>query len=152
MESEPESLLLWQQGCVGNGAGGVQRRGCRPRGGGFSVRDLQEQAETAPALARIDIATAGKVADLDFTLATAAGNNVARWLTALPPNTLDAAGYRRLLQEFARHVGFDYNSTARPSSSAWAPALFSRSHRATRRAMRASRDSPIGPAAADPRR
>ena len=43
--------------------------------------------------------------DLDLTLASAAGNNLARWLTALPPNTLDAAGYRRLLKDFARSSG-----------------------------------------------
>jgi leucyl aminopeptidase len=41
-------------------------------------------------------------------LATAAGNNLARWLTALPPNTLDAAGYRRLLKDFARRLDLDF--------------------------------------------
>ncbi len=40
----------------------------------------------------IDLARRGKLHELDLTLATAAGNNLARWLTALPPNTLDAAG------------------------------------------------------------
>ena len=48
------------------------------------------------------------LADLDFTLASAAGNNLARWLTALPPNTLDASGYRRLVKELARHLGLQY--------------------------------------------
>ena len=49
-----------------------------------------------------------------MTLATAAGNNLARWLTALPPNTLDARGYRRLLQEFARRLklGFKFHGEA----------------------------------------
>ena len=37
-------------------------------------------------------------------MATAAGNNLARWLTALPPNHLDARGYRRLLRDLARRL------------------------------------------------
>ena len=48
------------------------------------------------------------LADLDATLASAGGNNLARWLTALPPNTLDARGFRRLAQEFARHLGLGF--------------------------------------------
>ena len=59
-------------------------------------------------LARIDVAAGGRLPELAFTLASAAGNNLARWLTALPPNTLDAAGYRRLLSGFARHLGLEF--------------------------------------------
>jgi leucyl aminopeptidase len=55
-------------------------------------------------LQQVDVAGALKTADLDLTLASAAGNNLARWLTALPPSQLDAAAYRRLLQEFARKL------------------------------------------------
>src|SRR5271170_257304 len=35
-------------------------------------------------------------------VATARGTNLARWLTALPPNKLDASGYRRVLAALAR--------------------------------------------------
>jgi leucyl aminopeptidase len=43
-------------------------------------------------------------ADLDVRQATAAarGNNLTRWLTALPPNKLDARSYRRLIADIAR--------------------------------------------------
>lgn len=43
-------------------------------------------------------------AELDLRQATAAarGNNLTRWLTALPPNKLDARGYRRLIADIAR--------------------------------------------------
>ncbi len=65
-------------------------------------------------LARIDIAPGRKLPELDLTLATSAGNNLARWLTALPPNTLDARGYRRFLQELARRLklGFKFYGEA----------------------------------------
>jgi leucyl aminopeptidase len=37
----------------------------------------------------------------ETTLAEALGNNVARWLTALPPNVLTAAAYRAAIEEIA---------------------------------------------------
>ena len=40
------------------------------------------------------------------TLATQAGNHLARWLTTLPPNKLDCARYRQALQELAGHHGW----------------------------------------------
>jgi leucyl aminopeptidase len=40
--------------------------------------------------------------------AEATGNNLARWLTALPPNKLDAAGYRKVIEEIASQHAFDY--------------------------------------------
>jgi leucyl aminopeptidase len=39
--------------------------------------------------------------DLDTVLAGARGNNVARWLTALPPNVLNASGYRAAIEKLA---------------------------------------------------
>ncbi|HEX4151727.1 MAG TPA: leucyl aminopeptidase family protein [Steroidobacteraceae bacterium] len=109
MESEPESLLLWQQGCELEAAQAALNAAVAAfEAAAFRLASFKSKPKPRPALARIDIATAAKLADLAFTLATAAGNNIARWLTALPPNTLDAAGYRRLLQELARHLGLDY--------------------------------------------
>lgn len=52
-------------------------------------------------LRSIDLHGDGAV-DLVQARAAAAGNNLARWLTALPPNVLDAATYRRLLGQIAR--------------------------------------------------
>ena len=48
-----------------------------------------------------------EAAGLDVRYATAAarGTNLARWLTALPPNMLDAAGYRRAITALAREHG-----------------------------------------------
>lgn len=109
MESEPESLLLWQQGCEREAAHAALNAAVAAfEAAAFRFASFKSKPQPRAALARIDIATAEKLADLAFTLATAAGNNLARWLTALPPNTLDAAGYRRLLQELARHLGLEY--------------------------------------------
>jgi len=56
-----------------------------------------------PRLERLDLH--GTRCDLARTTALARGNNLARWLTALPPNVLDARGYRDLLQRIARRHG-----------------------------------------------
>ncbi|MEL6870122.1 MAG: leucyl aminopeptidase family protein [Pseudomonadota bacterium] len=42
------------------------------------------------------------------TLATARGNCLARWLTALPPNLLDAAGYREVAEKLSKKHGWQY--------------------------------------------
>jgi len=48
--------------------------------------------------------------DLDtrYETACAGGNNLARWLTALPPNMLDATGYHRAIAELARRHGLTF--------------------------------------------
>jgi leucyl aminopeptidase len=43
--------------------------------------------------------------DVAQAAATARGNNLARWLTALPPNKLDAPTYRKLIAQLARSHG-----------------------------------------------
>jgi leucyl aminopeptidase len=108
VESDPTSLLLWQQGCDREVAqasliallAGLQAAA-------FRLASFKSKPKRRALLARIDIAASG-LTDLEFTLASSGGNNLARWLTALPPNTLDAAGYRRLVREFARHLGLEY--------------------------------------------
>jgi len=47
--------------------------------------------------------------DLSRSIAADAGNHLARWLTALPPNVLNTTGYRRALRELARREGWSYS-------------------------------------------
>ena len=47
----------------------------------------------------------GKEIDVRYAAAAARGNNLARWLTALPPNILNARSYRRAIAELARRHG-----------------------------------------------
>ncbi len=46
--------------------------------------------------------------DLDRVRAEANGNNLARWLTAMPPNKLDAVGYGELLRALAKDRGWQF--------------------------------------------
>ncbi|HTV79400.1 MAG TPA: leucyl aminopeptidase family protein [Steroidobacteraceae bacterium] len=46
--------------------------------------------------------------DLKRIQAAAQANGLARWLTALPPNKLDAGAYQRVLRRLARHHGLKF--------------------------------------------
>lgn len=46
--------------------------------------------------------------DIRYEVACAAGTNLARWLTALPPNILDARGYNRAIADLARKNGLSF--------------------------------------------
>jgi len=109
MESEPRSLLLWHQGCAEEAADAAQNAAIAAlEAAALRFAAFKSKPKRRAALARIDLAAAKPLPGLDVTLASAAGNNIARWLTALPPNTLDAAAYRRLLKDLARRLGVTY--------------------------------------------
>jgi leucyl aminopeptidase len=109
MDGEPRSLVLWQQGCPVQAANATLNATIAAlEAAAFRFASFKSKPKTRARLTRIDIAAKGKLPDLDLTLATAAGNNLARWLTALPPNTLDARGYRRILQELSRRLKVGY--------------------------------------------
>ena len=153
MESEPRSLLLWQQGCDREPMrASLNAAVAAFEAAAFRLATLQEQAEAASPRWRASISRQRGLPDLDLTLASAAGNNIARWLTALPPNTLDAAGYRRILQISRGIWHLDYRFYGESAAaSASARALSWRSPRAMRRAMPGSCACPTG-RAAPPRR
>ena len=47
--------------------------------------------------------------DLGTVLAAQNNNNLARWLTALPPNQLTAASYQSIVKNLSRDIGFEYS-------------------------------------------
>ncbi len=109
LDSEPATLLIWQHNGV--------RESAQPallaivaavQAAAFRFATFKSKPKPRTALARIDLAPVGRLTDLDATLASCAGNNIARWLTALPPSTLNAAAYRRLLQDLARRLRLSY--------------------------------------------
>jgi leucyl aminopeptidase len=109
LEDEPQSVVLCAYGCAKDAVhAALHATVAALEAAAFRFAAFKSNPKPHHPPARIDIAAAEKLADLDLTLATAAGNNLARWLTALPPNTLDAAGYRRLLQELARRLDLDF--------------------------------------------
>ena len=46
--------------------------------------------------------------DLSRVTAEASGNNLARWLTAMPPNKLDATSYAEIIRDLANDHGWQY--------------------------------------------
>jgi leucyl aminopeptidase len=115
LEGDPDAILLTAQGCPADAANAFLCAAVAAlEAAAFRFATFKSKPQPRTELARIDIALSGKLADLELTLATSGGNNLARWLTALPPNTLDAAGYRRLVQDFARHLnlGFKFHGEA----------------------------------------
>jgi leucyl aminopeptidase len=69
---------------------------------GFQSKRAPRRAHTACVLdtqVKIDAAA---------VTAQATGNNIARWLTAMPPNMLDAAGYRRFIETTAAAHDFEF--------------------------------------------
>ncbi len=104
LDGEPQTLLLWQQGCAADAANATLGATLAAlEAAAFRFASFKSKPKPRDRLQRIDLAYQ-KLPELDLTLATAAGNNLARWLTALPPNTLDARGYRRLLLELSRRL------------------------------------------------
>ncbi len=109
LEHQPRSLLLFALGCPNAVAeAALDALVAALQAGAFPCATFKSKPERRTPLARIDVLHRRKWPALARTLAAAAGNNLARWLTSLPPNVLDAAGYRRLLRELARACGFRF--------------------------------------------
>jgi leucyl aminopeptidase len=103
LEGDPKTLLVWQQGCTSEAADATFHAIIAAlEAAAFRFATFKSKPKSRDQLQYIDLARRGKLHAMDLTLATSAGNNLARWLTALPPNTLDAAAYRRLLKQFAQ--------------------------------------------------
>jgi len=67
----------------------------------FALPSFLSKRETKKPLQEI-VVVGGDDVDLRQAAAAARGNNLTRWLTAMPPNELDARAYRRLIAELAR--------------------------------------------------
>jgi leucyl aminopeptidase len=106
LDAEPKSLLLLAHGAA---AAALPATIAALQAAAFQLASFKSKPKPHVRLQEIDLAAALKAGDLERTLATAAGNNLARWLTALPPSELDAAGYRRLLRDLARKLGLKFN-------------------------------------------
>jgi len=115
LQSEPGSLLLWSHGGETEAAAGaLLALLAAVLAAAFPLESFKSKPKPATRLGEVHLAV-GRAGSafisserLATALATAAGNNLARWLTALPPNLLDAAGYVRLLRKFARELGLSF--------------------------------------------
>jgi leucyl aminopeptidase len=77
--------------------------------------------------------TSAKV-DVPHAIAASRGNNLVRWLTALPPNRLDARAYRRAITELAKNhrlglTWLDENALRRAGANAFLAVSQANRHR-----------------------
>ena len=70
----------------------------------FALPSFRSAREPRKPLREI-VLLGGDDVDLRQASAAARGNNLVRWLTALPPNKLDARSYRKLIADIARTNG-----------------------------------------------
>jgi leucyl aminopeptidase len=74
---------------------------------GFNMPEFKKKASPAR-IRSIRVVGLDEKIDLSRTIAEARGNNLARWLTALPPNKLDAVNYAASLKELAKEHGWQH--------------------------------------------
>jgi leucyl aminopeptidase len=75
--------------------------------GAFAMPEFK--SESSPARIKgIRLLGLAKKLDLGRIRAEAAGNNLARWLTIMPPNKLDATGYADMLRSLAKDRNWDF--------------------------------------------
>ncbi len=67
----------------------------------FQMPAYRASNDTEGGIERLVLVGATKV-DIPYAVAAARGNNLVRWLTALPPNMLDARGYHDTITKLAR--------------------------------------------------
>jgi len=72
----------------------------------FEMPNFRSVRKRATALQELRVV--GGALDLRRIQIAAQANGLARWLTALPPNKLDASGYQRVLRELARRHGLTF--------------------------------------------
>ena len=120
LDGDPKSLLVWQQGCTEDAAdASFHAIIAALEAAAFRFATFKSKPKSRTQLLQIDIARRGKLQGMELTLATSAGNNLARWLTTLPPNTLDAARVSPAAEAACATIEIEAsNSMARPSSSA----------------------------------
>lgn len=100
------TTLLWTiGGSAADGAACAEALLAAALAAGFELPRFG-QHPARPALQRL--ALHGAHIDLGQAAAAARGNNLARWLTALPPNALDARAYRTLLSRLAKQHGLTF--------------------------------------------
>jgi leucyl aminopeptidase len=109
LDGEPRSALVWQGGCSpGAAAASLLALVAALQAAALQLPTFKSKPKPRARLTRIDVAAGVKLAGLDRELAAAAGGNLARWLTALPPSRLDAGAYRRYLQDLAHKLGLGF--------------------------------------------
>jgi leucyl aminopeptidase len=78
---------------------------------GFNLPAFKEEKASA-SISSIRIIGLDAKIDLTRTVAEAKGNNLARWLTVLPPNKLNAVNYADIIKSLAKDYGWQFKRFA----------------------------------------
>ncbi len=78
---------------------------------GFNLPAFKKEKASASISSIRIIGLDGKI-DLSRTVAEAKGNNLARWLTVLPPNKLNAVNYADIVKSLAKDYGWQFKRFA----------------------------------------
>lgn len=105
----PGSIGLIALGAAPAAQSGVDALLAAALGCAFQMPAFRSRDSEATAIRRLVLLDSPKV-DIPHALAAARGNNLVRWLTALPPNMLDARGYHATLAKLAKahKIGFEW--------------------------------------------
>jgi leucyl aminopeptidase len=85
----------------------VERVAAAALAAAFPLADFKSKPDPAP-IRSIRLIGLDRKLDVRRVTAEALGNNLARWLTALPPNKLDTRAYVELLEELAAERGWQF--------------------------------------------
>ena len=77
----------------------------------FELANFKKEKSPPKALKQVEFLGLAKRHDFSHTLAAVHGNNLARWLSALPPNALTPAKYRRFIAQLAKRHGWQVETT-----------------------------------------
>ena len=101
---EPQTLALFAPRSPGKDGSSQDALLAAALAHSFRLPAFRSTPRESRALRRIMLlgAPPGARLDVNFELAAARGNNLVRWLTAMPPNLLDSRNYRQALQQLAR--------------------------------------------------
>jgi leucyl aminopeptidase len=102
--------------CIAGFAGERQRAICEAAvaaalAAGFNLPSYKSKASPAR-IRRIQILGLDEKVELDRVIAEAHGNNLARWLTTMPPNKLNAENYAAILKDLAASNQWQYKRFA----------------------------------------
>ena len=98
---QPQQLALAAPGPRAAGRAALEALLAATLAHAFPLPSFRTQAHPERHVRRIALLDADGL-DTRHAAASARGNNLVRWLTALPPNMLDAGGYRALIGQLAR--------------------------------------------------
>ena len=113
-ERAPQTVGLVALGASKRAAAALEALLAATLAEGFALPSFKSTADVAPTLRRIVLPLEPRI-DTRHAAIGADGTNLARWLTALPPNMLDSRAYHSVLTRLARRHGLGMSWLGEPA-------------------------------------